>query len=464
MSEFNRDNLRSQQNTNIPSRFLFSTDFCLYGLKLRRKPQDPLNLPKSYMFNQIVNQDEFMLGENLNVANKKRVELVPNKSRVSKTKTPSEGSKLSSHSSQFKEVPPTTNAKLSGTILTPQEVASATFHESALREYISSSSTAFDHAIRPLFDPSGFFPYDPTLSTSNRVVIRTSRIAFHTKYIGFPLQSIERLSVFMTLVRASRCVSNIIEVPMCLNKSGTWRPLTFHQFDWIIESDAEVALYVEVVVYVRVPSNRKPFSIKSSLIAENSMSFIEFRKGGFHPIQDNKLRLLLNRDGEIPLDGQEAVLSFHVSRHQMKHPGLPENFICPSDAAKIYETMRIAMMRLLDPFFGNFTLWNPLILEPVMFGKIARSDKSLFALISAWADKSEESLRDKIRLIYPSTNVMSKTGPFCLLANADTPEKATLRVANGLLNRVMVTDENIKPFHTDELRRRLVLSIPAVFE
>ena len=456
----------ASHNDHFPKRFVFSTDFCLANTKSKRSNQPELELPRHYMFNQIRDPVEFILGENLNSARRKKVEYKSSKTTFGANSTQkSERSHLNSkQSSTFQNVMQTVPMKMAGTVLTKQEYKNANFIEPVLSKYISSSSTVYDQSIRPLFDNHNFFPYEPILTTANRVVLRISRLKFRTKYIEFPLQSIQKMSVFLTLVRADKCVSNIVEIPLHIQKINTWKPSTFHEYDFIIESDAEVSLYAEVVAFVRVPSTRQPFSIKSSLLAENSLGFIEYRKGGFQPIPDGKLKLYMNRDGDIPSNGQEAILSFHFSHHKSKYPILPHNFICPTSCITIYETLRLSMMKALDPFMGNFSIFNPLTLEPIIFKDISLSDKALQILAETWTDHSEAGLREQIKLIYPATAVMSKTGPFCLLSNADSVEKATVRVASGLINGKMIADEKLKPFHTDELRRRFVLSIPAIFE
>lgn len=467
MSSRNRPKERYWGSRREPE-FELSTDFCLAGLPGNSDVQPEIELPKSYMFNRIVDPDEFMLGENLNKANK-RYEPFPTRQtgrRMSRMQPPPNVRRQSRIYSKILDVE---NQKLGMNI--KQEVLSKEnedeyrdiFQEPGLLNYSSSASAMYDCAIRPLFDDSGLFPFYPIITTQNKVVIRTSRLSFRTEYLEFPVQTIAKMSVFLTLVQGDEVISNIIEVEMKLTKPGVWKPTTFHEFDWIVETDIESSLYVEVVAFVRIPSDWRPFNLKASLIADNVIKFVDYRKGIFEPIEENKHRIYLNRRGEMASEGQDAILSFYVAYSKMKYSYLPANFVCPTDAIAIFEQLRSMIFKYLDPFFGNFAIWSPPLLEPTIFASVSASEKALYMLAKAWSFKTDFSLLDNIKKIYPATKVLSKTGSFCLLENADSEEKATLRVGNGMIQRKFPANEKYVPFHTDELRGKLNISIPDVF-
>ncbi|KAK8870677.1 hypothetical protein M9Y10_008564 [Tritrichomonas musculus] len=457
---------RGYQNyKNNPSHFVLSTDFCIADQHRNSITQPELNLPKSYMFNRVVDPAEFMLGENLNRA-ARRYDQIPSKQpgrRVSKVLPQMNARRKSRIYSKALDID-SQNAKMKiNQEVLPINEVDAEFQESALFDYSKTPSTMYDHAIRPFFDDSGLFPYSIN-TISNRIVIRTSRISFHSEYMEFPIQTIAKMSVFLALVQGNECVSNIVEVEMKIAKPGVWKPSTFHEFDWVLESDAEISLYVEVVALIRITSDWRPFDEKATLIAANTFKLIDYHKGMFQPIKENKHHIYLNRKGEMTPEGQEAILSFYVSHSQMKYPYLPEYFICPTNAIPIFEKLRTIIFKYLDPFFGNFSLWSPPLLEPVIFSDISSSEKALHMLETAWVLQTDKSLLDNIKKIYPATKALSKTGSFCLLESADSDEKATMRVAAAMINRKAANDEIFKPFHTDEIRGRLPLSIPAIFD
>lgn len=451
-----------------PAGFELSTDFCIAGRRGNAITQPELNLPKSYMFNRIVDPAEFMLGENLNKA-KKRFDQLPARQTGRRMSRMMQMPNARRQSRVYSKVLDIENQKLGMNI--KQEVLSIEnedeyedlFQEPGLLNYSTSASTMYDCAIRPLFDESGLFPYYPIITTQNRAVIRTSRLSFRTDYLEFPIQTIAKMSVFLTLVQGDEVISNIVEVEMKISKPGVWKPTTFHEFDWIVESDIESSLYVEVVAFVRIPSDWRPFNLKASLIADNVIKFVDYRKGMYQTIKENKHHIYLNRKGEMPAEGQDAILSFYVAHSQMRYPYLPENFICPTSAIPIFEKLRSIIFKYLDPYFGNFAIWSPPLIEPTIFAKISASEKALYMLTTAWIVQTDKSLLDNIKKIYPATKVLSKTGSFCLLEDADSEDKATMRVAAGMISRKFPANEKYVPFHTDELRWKINISIPDVF-
>lgn len=445
--------------------FELSTDFCLADRHKNSVAEPELKLPKSYMFNRIVDPAEFMLGENLNMAIRRYDQMPPRQTGRRNSKMQSLPN-VRRQSRVYSKILDVENQKfgmnIKQEVLTPNDENDYKdiFEEPGLLNYSSSASTMYDHAIRPLFDDSGLFPYDPIITTHNRVVIRTSRLSFHTDYLEFPVQTIAKMSVFLTLVQEDEVVSNIVEVEMKITKPGVWKPTTFHEFDWIVKSDIESSLYVEVVAFIRIPSDLRPFNIKASLIADNVIKFVEYRKGVYETINENKHHIYLNRGGESAPEGKEAILSFYVAPSSMTYPYLPDFFICPTSVIPIFEKLRTMIFKYLDPFFGNFAIWSPPLLEPTIFKDISSSEKALYMLSTCWLVQTDKALCDCIKKVYPSTKALSKTGSFCLLENADSNEKATIRVASGIINRKFPANEKFAPFHTDELRAKINISIP----
>ena len=462
--------LRKKQEEHATHAF-FSTDFCLRNTQ-RDKPDSPgIALPKFYMFNQIVRPEEFYLGENLNAPKRKTVVARPVTKGTADGETTDEAPKRPP--SQRRLLPSASSSrtiKLQGEVLTQVEYQNAEFIETSLRGYATSGASAYDH-IRPLFDPSGFFPYNPRPQLQRRIVIRTSRLAFKTSYLDFPIQTIDSIRVYMTLVRRSgesgdvyKCVGNIVEVEMRLKETGKWRPSAFHEYDWIVDSTMEVSLYVEVVARVRCPSQTKPFELKDTLIANNEMEFLEYIKGEFRPVEPGPLKLKLKRNGEPLPEEQEAMLTFVVSHVKEKYPGLPIYFVCPTDAIEAYASMRLYLMNLLFPFGGIFAKWRPEYVDPIIFRDICFNDKVMHYFVTAWTDKTPVGFSKAIRKYFTAAYVSSKSGQYALVSSADTDERATTRVAQAIMSSKMQPDERFKPFHTDELRRPLMFSQVAIFD
>ena len=463
--------LKKKQEQHATHAF-FSTDFCLRDTQRDARHSPGIALPKFYMFNQIVRPEEFYLGENLNVPKRKTVAVrAAAKGPVERGEDEEETPKRPAPQRRLlPAVPSSRTIKVQAEVLTQAEYQNVEFTESSLRGYASSGASAYDH-IRPLFDPSGFFPYNPRPQLQRRIVIRTSRLAFKTSYLEVPIQTIEGIRVYMALVRRSgdsgdvyKCVSNIVEVDMRLKETGKWRPSTFHEYDWIVDSTMEVSLYVEVVARVRCPSPTKPFELKDTLIANNEMEFLEYVKGEFRPVEPGPLKLKLKKNGEPFPEDQESMLTFVVSHVKAKYPGLPINFICPSDAIESYAAMRLYLMNLMFPFGGTFSKWCPQYIDPIIFHDICANDKLMHYFVTAWTDKTPAGLSKAVRKYYTGAHVTSKTGQYALIVAADTDERATTRVAQALMSGKMQADERLKPFHTDELRRALIFAPVAIFD
>jgi hypothetical protein len=267
----------------------------------------------------------------------------------------------------------------------------------------------------------------------------------------------------MALVRERKAVSNIIRVDMRFVHAETWRPITFHEFDWILDSAAEVAFYAEVVARVRIPSPSKPYAIKETLVAHGSVEFVSYVKGAMQPAQIGKVRLSLHRPEEVPLD-HETWLTFHLSHPRDKYLGLQDDFACPSQAVAAYESMKAHFMRIFTPFASNFEYWAQAYLTFIMFREITLNDRALNAVINAWPSKAPQSLAAVILKFFPATGVMAKGGLYAMGPHTDSVERATDRVAVQLEKAKMATDERIKPFHTDELRQPVVLGIAEFFD
>ncbi|KAH0793194.1 hypothetical protein GPJ56_002903 [Histomonas meleagridis] len=413
------------------------------------------------MYDQIDDQNDFFLGERLNKGEKVKPlfysgpstarSKIKDKSYTTDKATKTRISTVNKIPVQVKHLP--------GTVLTKRETSKSTFNDnSVLRGYLSKGRSTFD-AIRPLYTNDGFFPYNPIFSNQKRVIIRTSHISFRIKYFEFPIQTIQKMTLYMCIVRGNKPVSNVIEVPLKLTKQDAWKPHTFDEYDWIISFESEAYLYIEVVATIRVPSHFKPFSTKDTLVAENQLQFIEFNKGSFEPLAEGKMRIFLNRNEEISFeDEQFPSLSFYISHHNLKYPALPENFVAPHCAVPIFECLRIIMMRIFDPFLGKFKRWEQSYLSFILFHEISKNETALEFLASLWDDQNEETLKSLIKMIYPSINISTKTGPYCLLPTADTMEMATSRISSSLANHKLPPDENYKPFHTNELRGPVLLS------
>jgi hypothetical protein len=438
-------------------------------MKVDRGGHPEIALPRSYRFNQIDPPEEFLLGENINVSGKPRRTL----ERFGQPTVDSEQMERTSHPSTPRNLFATARLKLgataalqaTGTILTPAEFPK--FQTSALPGYKSSAASAFD-AIRPCFDGSGFFPYLP-MSQQKRIIVRTSRISFRTEVFEYRMDAIEGLSIFLALVLGSECITNIVEVEMKRNPQGTWRPRTFHEYEWITDPSREVDMYIEVVAKVRIPSTTKPFALKQTLVAMGTMEFITYSDGRFHPPERGRIDVTLAREKLRDLDGreienQDAVVRFHVSYPDIRYPGLPDDFVCPTDAACAFQGMRTYLKKLLSPFSGQFLKWSPNYVEPIMFREISWNDRALFHMCSSMTDKSEIGLRQKVRQFISCAHVLARNGPYVLAPNADSLHRATGRVAAALEKGEMLPEEKYKPFHTDELRHALVLKASAKYK
>lgn len=446
---------------NLPT-----TDFCIANYKKYSEPPRPeVKLPRFYMFNQIVDPEEFMLGENLNTR-QKHFDYRHEKLHKSKSKRATKSSKFGM---PLDGMNPIYGDSTIGTILSKEEFDNAEFSESILSQYYGSSTTMYDRAIRPLFDSSGFFPYDLNCHPTNRVVIKTSQIIFQARVLDFPTSSIAKMSLYLTLTREEQCVGNIIEIELKQLDEETWIPNIFREFEWILDSSLELWMFAQVVALVRIQSNRQPFALKSALIGQGSAKLVEYKRGSFQPpVDGDSLSILLRKEKSLfredEKNDEQKYLTFLVTHQTAKYPGLPVNFICPSSSARIFETLRLAMIKILDPIKGDFSKWNPMLVDMTLFYPITLSEMAFSCLIQSWRGKTEESLREHIRLIYPATKVTGKAGPYCLLSDADTSEKATDRMARYIIKGSVPGDEVIAPFQTDELRKNHVLYIPAKFK
>jgi hypothetical protein len=346
--------------------------------------------------------------------------------------------------------------------LTPAEYADSVFHQSSLRAGYSSGASAYD-SVRPRFDSSGFFPYDVFPPISHRVVLRTSRLAFRTNFLGFRPEVVDSLSVYMALVRDRKAVSNIVQVDMRQVHPDTWRPLTFHEFDWIVDASEEVSFYAEVVARVRIPSQSKPFGIKDTLIGHDGMRFVRFRDGSLQPAVTGKVELTLRRPEEIPA-GHETSLAFHMSHPQDRHLGLHDDFVCPTEAVPAFQQLKEHLVQLFSPFACPFHKWSLSYLPLIMFKEIANNDRALRCLLDSFSVKSPSLIVAKIPKFYACTNVLARTGLYVIPASSETVERATDRVGTALQQGKMAPDERIKPFHTDELRHPLILGLADFYD
>jgi hypothetical protein len=307
------------------------------------------------------------------------------------------------------------------------------------------------------------FPYNVIPQVSRRVVIRTSRLSFRTNFLPFRQETIERISVYMALVRDRKAVSNILRADMKTVHVETWRPITFHEFDWIVDSSAEVSFYAEVVASVRIYSPSKPYAIKETLLAHGSVEFVTYVKGSMQPAATGKVRLSLRRPEEVPLD-HETWLTFHLSHPRDKYLGLQDDFACPSQAVCAYESAKNYLLRVMSPFASDFGTWSEQYLPFILFKEIALNDRALNALLNGWPSKAPQNLVMTIFKFFPATRVLAKGGLYIMGPHADSVERATDRVAAHLENGKMAADERIKPFHTDELRTPFVLSVGKFFD
>lgn len=442
-------------------RQIYSTDFCIAGMRNPNPQPKQVDLPPVFRYNQYLEPTEFFLGENLNKSKKKEEARATSRRAPRKNEGKSSITSLptdyaSGRNSVVGLQSYSSNQKIENEIMTQSELLDAVFPESSLSGYIESGASTYD-AIRPLFDDNGLFAFPPPHNNKNLFLIKTSRVAFRTEYLDYPISTIEKLSLFMVLVRGNQCVSNIVELELKPTRSGSWRPITFHEFDWLVSSDIDVTLYLEIVASVRVPSPNQPFALRRGCIGEGKMNFVEFRKGYFRPAQEGKVRLQLTRQGQRPADGQELAVSFHINESKPHYPNLPADFVCPTEAAGTFAKMRAYLMEVYDPYFGKYDRWHSQMIEPVLFGDICSSEKALYLLIHAWDHKTIESLLTFIRRIHLCTYVTPKHGNYSLLPNADTQERATIRVGQSLIKGRVEPDEKYKPFHSDEHRKPLVL-------
>jgi hypothetical protein len=217
-------------------------------------------------------------------------------------------------------------------------------------------------------------------------------------------------------------------------------------------------VYFEVLAKVRVPSSTRPFGLGFGLIAHNSASLTEEKKGVKKPIEPGKVRLDLTRTCKSVPVHTETQLSFHISVPQERHSEFPDDFIAPTPAVPAFLMMCRYLTQLFTPFTGCFAKWAPQYADLLLFRDLSTNDRAFDAFLDAWRKRKDISeFLALVRIFAPSAAAMSKSGKYSLLEDADSDDLAADRVAVELRDtRELLPGERFRPFHTDELKRPIV--------
>ena len=447
-----------RRNENI----VFGTDFCLAGYKKQRVNYTHTEAPKYYQFGRNLNPEEFFLAENL-ATHTKRTQ--SSRSRMGQPKSTDIGEiKKQEEAIQRRRTAQSSLFQFRTQVETLSEalMAKSVFPVTRIRGYYDSGASAFD-AIRPVFDlnKTVFYPFPIILNPAKKVCLSISNIHFKTEYLEFPFETIDHIDIYVTLVRfinsQMRLVSNIVKIPLKPTKQGTWSPTTFNEYDFYIHSMKETKFYVEVVASVRTPSNMKPFVLKDARISEGYATFIEYIRGEYVPLEEQKLTIELTRNKKVPPAGQESYLIFDISPKDVLYPKLPVDFISPSDAIQAYNIVYKQMIKMFDPYTSTFPLHSPMIFEILLFWEVVKTDKVFQYVLENWDHQTIESLFIQVRRFYICSSLMIPTGPYPINSITETQDKLITHCASQIQRGKVFVNERFKPFHTNELRKNIIM-------
>ena len=436
-----------------------STDFCIAGKKFNNNRNKPI--PRNYD-EYDVEPEEFFLAENLNFhQNKTRPndEIRKSKSFFSDRATPKKAN--------LSTIPTMVGLSfISLPEVLPSE-DSIPFEDSQLRGLFGSGASLFD-GLRPLPDKTNFFPYQIFDQNNPRFILRVFNLDFRDNALEVPSQFIETMYIYMALIRGSKLVSNVIEIEVLPNRE-TWKPITFDNYDWILAANQEISLWIEAVAGVRVPSNNRPYVIKYTCLGRGETKLMKFNRGKYDVLINPHvpITIRLARIHQNQIEDSEIVVEFVCSVEACPYRCLPLNFVFPSATGSLLECMKKSMMETYDPFYGSFELWNSLAIEPLFFKNLCSStyEKILYKLINYLKGLpiNDTRLRLAIRKLHPATKTIPITNPNSVRSQ-DTLKTASVRVTNQLIEGNIQPEEKFKPFHTDELRKRLFIQSAASWE
>ena len=441
---------------------VFGTDFCLAGYKNSKKNYTHTEAPKFYQFARNINPEEFFLAENL-AANTKRA--ISSRSRMSQPKsTDIDEIKKQDEAMLRKRTPQSSLYQFRTQVETLSEalMAKSIFPVTKIRGYYDSGASAFD-AIRPVFDlkKTVFYPYPIILNPARKICLSISNVHYKTEYLEFPFETIDHMDAYITLVRfinqQMRLVSNIVKIPLKPTKQSTWSPTTFNEYDFYINASKETKFYVEIVASIRTPSNMRPFVLKDARISEGYATFIEYSRGEYVPLDEQKLTIELTRNKKVPPDGQQSFFSFEISPKEVHYPKLPVDFICASDAIQAYDIVYKHMIQMYDPYTSTFPLHGPTKFEMLLFWETVKTDKVLMNVLENWDHQSIESLIIQVRKFYMCSFLMNPTGPYPINSITETQDKIITHCASQIQRAKGFVNERFKPFHTDELRTNIIM-------
>lgn len=445
----------------------FTTDFCLNGFKKQTTNYTYIEPPRYYSYGRGVNPDEFFLAENLPTKRHRPLTSIRSRMELPKTTDPTEIQKQQQKALQTGKSTSSLSYRIQIETIPEALMPKINFYESKLRGYISSGAATFDE-LRPHFESFGFFPYAVQQNPPRKYCLGISNISFSTDYLDFPFESVDHTDVYIDLVRLDNgslnSISNIVQIQLKPTKRGYWIPLVFNEYDILVSAKKEVSLYLEVVCTVRVPSSTKPFALKKTKIAEGQMKLVSYTHGEFIPLEDQAINLQLTRNKKRPNDNEAATFYFEVTSKPVRFNELPKDFIASTDSMQAYDTVYKYLRESFDPFKSRFQLFPPEIFEILMFWEITKNDRAMQRMLRSWDKNDINSLLKTARNFYICTNLVLPMGPYPAYSIMENKDNKTEKCANSVEHSKVFSDIGFKPFHTDELRKSIILDSAAAWD
>lgn len=437
---------------------IYNTDFCLDPAEQTQVLRNGGDLPHDVQFAQGIAQKSssyFLLAQNLPPKTKHHSDEKYSTTKKGRFQRQPQNSEQFLH---HQSVLFSNSLLVFNDVLSDSQMKNSKFQKSYLHEFMTRNASTFD-AIRPNFDSTGLFPYALKFRRPHIIKIRSSRISFKVHELSFPFECIDHLSLFLTMSRAQKCVSNILEISLVPSKENHWRPSSFHEIDWFISDDTETSLYAECVAFIRVPSTKAPFDLKPSRITASEMKIVSFYQGNFNPLNQGKHRLKSFKNGKIQEDKSQAVISFHVRDSFTEFFDLPNDFLCFSETTFLFEVLRKEMVKEFNPISSDFPLWNQKFFDWILFSHLAQQPKALQQMLDGKIQMTADRIFDLIHQFYFISFALPKQGYFSLAANPDTKDKAIARCGRSAAIGEIPSDERFSPFNTDEIVQRKNLCI-----
>ena len=445
----------------------FTTDFCLNGYKRQTTNYTHIDPPRYYSYGRGVNPDEFFLAENLATKRNRPHTSLRSRMELPKTTDPSEIQKQQQKALQTAKSTSSLSYRFQIETIPESLMSKLNFYESKLRAYISSGAATFDE-IRPHFEGYGFFPYTVQQNIPRKYCLSLSNISLSTEYLEFPFESVDHTDIFIDLVRldngALNSVSNIVQIQLKPTKRGFWVPLVFNEYDILVYAKKEVSLYCEVVCTVRVPSPTKPFALKTTKIAEGQLKLVSYTHGEFIPIEDQVINLQLTRNKKRPPDSEAVNFNFEIISKPVRYNDLPKDFITSTESIMAYDMVYKYLRQAFDPFNSRFNLLPTELYEVLMFWEITKNDRAMQRLLKTWDKNDVISLLRLCRAYYMCTKLVLPMGPFPAYSIMESKDSKTEKCANSVEHTKVFSDLGFKPFHTDELRKSLILDSAAAWD